>query len=482
MRQLTNWSALLLATVLSAALLLGCKKEADVSPVSALTNPTSTTAQTAQDWILENMRDVYYWADRIPASPNFSLAPTKFFESLLYDRANTANPQRDRFSWIEEDATQLVASLNGQQLSTGLEFNLFLRTQTGSDLIGKVLYVQRGSPAEKAGFRRGDYFYAVNGQRLTMENRIQLLYGDLTTSTFGLLTVNANNQLADSPQTRTVTATTLQEDPVYLDSVYTVGAKKIGYLVYNQFVPGPNGSSVATYDQKLDAVFGKFKSQGINELVLDLRYNRGGSVASATKLASLIVRGAKAGDVFAESRWNPLLTAEIKKLSNADQYFYERFVSKANNIGTSIGQVYVLATGSSASASELMINGLRPYMTVNIIGSTTYGKNVGSITISDDTGKFKYGLQPIVIRSYNSAGQSDYFQGFAPTVTATEPLVLKPLGDRTETLLATAIGRITGSAVGGRLAAEGQDAAPAIGSSIDHKAGGGNMIVNSPIR
>ncbi len=476
---LTKWTTPLLLMVLGTLALSSCKKTADVSP---LTSAVSDTAQTANGWILANMRDLYYWTDKIPASPNMTLSPTDFFYSLLYDYTNTANPQRDRFSWIETDANQLKASLNGQTLSTGLNFKLYLRTQGGTEVIGKVLYVQHNSPAEQAGFKRGEYFYAVNGQRLTTSNYANLLYGNLTTSSFGLLTLDANNQLVDSNQARSVTAISFQEDPVYLDSVYTIGTKKIGYLIYNQFIPGPNGSSVATYDQKLDNVFGKFKSQGVNELILDLRYNPGGSVASATKLASLIVRGAKAGDVFAESRWNATATAEIKKFSNADAYFYNRFVSKADNIGGSLSQIYVLTTGGTASASELIINGLKPYMTVNIIGATTYGKNVGSITISDDTGKFKYGLQPIVIRTYNSAGQSDYYQGFTPTLTVNEPLALKPLGNLNETLLFAAVGRITGTNAGGRLGAEAQNTTPVVGSSIEREAGGSNMFVASPWR
>jgi carboxyl-terminal processing protease len=470
----------------SVAFLASCKTDEDVVPATTTTTPGSTTQPApstdlaVNKWILESLQTYYYWNDKLPANPNLSQAPEQFFLSLLYDRNNTANLQRDRFSWIDASATELVASLNGESLSTGIEFKVFLRTSGGEDVIGKVLYVLPNSPAQRAGIKRGDFFYQVNGQRLTRANYGNLLYGNVSAYTFGMLAIS-NNQLVDSNVTRQLTATVLQEDPVYLDSVYTIGAKKIGYIVYNQFVPGPNGSNSTAYDQKLDNIFGKFKAQGVNELVLDLRYNPGGYVSSASKLASLIVKGAKAGDVFAEKRWNPILTAELKKQSNSDGYFYDRFVTKANNIGANLSRVYVLTTDGTASASELIINGLKPYMTVNTIGGTTYGKNVGSITLSDAPAGTKWGMQPIVSRSFNKVGQSDYWQGFTPTVAASEPLVLKPLGDLSETFLNEAIFQISGTRTA-RRAAEVQMTTEAIGSSISRKAGGSNMFSPAPVR
>ena len=255
--------------------------------------------------------------------------------------------------------------------------------------------------------------------------------------------------LVDSDKTRNVTATVFQENPVFMDSIYTVGSKKVGYLVYNQFVPGANGSKANEYDAQVDAVFSNFKAQGVNELVLDLRYNPGGYTSSSANLASLIGKGISSSKLYFREEWNTTITPELQK-EYGSSFFIQNFLDKAQNIGNNLSRVFVLTTDHTASASELIINGLRPYMTVTTIGTTTYGKNVGSITITDDTGKIKWGMQPIVFKSYNSAGQSDYSTGFTPTVEVEEPLSLLPLGDTNEALLSAALNQISGTYSGRR--------------------------------
>jgi carboxyl-terminal processing protease len=125
--------------------------------------------------------------------------------------------------------------------------------------------------------------------------------------------------------------------------------------------------------------------------------------------------------VYFREEWNSTLTPYLKQ-EYGDEFFLQRFVAKSQNIGSNLQRVFVLTTEGTASASELIINGLRPYMTVTTIGTTTYGKNVGSITIVDDSGKIKWGMQPIVFKSFNSLGQSDYSTGFTPNVEVEEPL------------------------------------------------------------
>jgi carboxyl-terminal processing protease len=134
-----------------------------------------------------------------------------------------------------------------------------------------------------------------------------------------------------------------------------------------------------------------------------------------------------------------------------------------------------LTSRRTASASELIINGLKPYMEVITIGTQTTGKNVGSITITDDTGKKKWGLQPIVFKSYNAQNQSDYTAGFLPTIQAEEPLELLPLGDTKEAILSRTLLQITGAPTA-RLRNLEMAPLPSIGSSIEHKAAGSNMF------
>ncbi|MGA0560735.1 S41 family peptidase [Larkinella sp. VNQ87] len=461
------WSlALLLVSLLS-----GCQKEADdIDP-----DPTTSTSEneTVNNWILENMRDYYYWNDKIPSNPDLTLNPSDFFDSLLYTYDATTRPDGDRFSWIEENADDLTASLSGESTTTGMEFMLYLRSQGSTNVIAQVLYVLPDSPAEKAGFKRGDIISKVNGQTITTSNYVSLLYSGATNYSFGLAEVQ-NNSLVDTDRTISVTATVLQANPIFIDSIYTVGSKTVGYLMYNQFVPAPNNSNGSEYDDQVDAIFSNFKAKGVNELILDLRYNPGGYTSSSANLASLIGKNIDNSKVYFREEWNATLTPYIRQ-EYGEEFFVQRFLNKSQNIGSNLSRVFVLTTDGTASSSELIINGLRPYMTVTTIGTTTYGKNVGSITIVDDTGEIKWGMQPIVFKSFNSLGQSDYSGGFAPNVEVEEPLELQPLGDVSETLLNEALYQITGSRLGRRGVSAGNEL-PALGSSIQRKAGGGRMI------
>jgi len=344
-----------------------------------------------------------------------------------------------------------------------------------------VLYVQPGSPAAKAGIKRGDVISKVNGESLTGTNYQTLLSSNADSYVFGFATL-VNGTLTDSNQTKQVNAIVFQSDPFLLDTTYTIGNKTVGYVVYNQFVRGVNkadGSSDNAYDLKMESIFDKFKQKGVNELVLDLRYNRGGYVSSSTNLASLIGKNIDASKVYFTQKWNSIVTDENDK-KYGKGWNNQTFLTKSTAIGANLSRVFILTTGSTASASELVINGLKPFMTVNTIGTTTVGKNVGSVTISDNLGRIKWGIQPITFKSANAQGFTDYAGGFTPTVRVTEPdprkNSWKALGDLTEPLLGEAIFQITGTRMARRAASTDSDVVP-IGSSIDSKAGGGNMFV-----
>lgn len=442
-----------------------CKKDSEV------TTPQTNQNPTINQWIYEQMSSYYLWEDKMPkqAATNTSLNPEDYFSSLLYTYSATTNPQGDRFSFLSDDATALEGELNGESVTTGMQFRLFYRDNSNTSIAGQVLYVLKGSPADLAGFKRGDLFTRVNGQALTASNYSSLLFGTTTTFTFTLGTVTGNS-IDDSSVTRSVTAKSFQEDPVFLDSVYTVNSKKIGYLVYNQFISSPNSNSTSgEYDNHLRAIFGKFKSAGVSQLVLDLRYNPGGSGTTAINLASLIVKYTGTKQVFYKEEYNSALNQYIQSRYGTDS-FNSYFAQEGNNIGNQLSKVTILTSGWTASASELIINGLKPYMTVNLIGETTYGKNVGSTTLTDDTGKIKYALQPIIVKVYNSVGQSDYTAGFLPNIVVSEPLVLQALGSTAEPMLKTAL---LGAVMGGRA-----EAGPStVGSSLERKGIFGKLIM-----
>lgn len=457
-------------SLLALALLTGCKKDTD-----ATTPATHSEENTPiNQWIYEQMQAYYLWTDQLPVenTTDQTLAPEDYFNSLLYAYNATSNPQGDRFSYLSSDAESLEAALNGESLTTGMQFRLFYRDNANVNVVGQVLYVLKNSPADLAGFKRGDVFTKVNGTTLTVTNYSDLLYGSGTTYTFTLGTVNTTTgTLDDTSTTRSVTATTFQEDPVYLDSVYTVNGKSVGYLLYNQFVSSPNGSSSNAYDNHLRQIFAHFKAAGIQELVLDLRYNPGGSGATAINLASMIVKYSGADQVFYREEYNTELNKYLQQQYGSDS-FNAYFTNEANNVGNQISKVTILTSEWTASASELVINGLKPYMNVQLIGETTYGKNVGSTTLTDDSGKIKYALQPIIVKVYNSLGQSDYTAGFTPAIVLSEPFNLYPLGSTQEALLQTAL---YGSSTSGRQVA----GIHAVASSLTQKTLFGKLLIRS---
>lgn len=456
---------LFLPVIFLAVLAFSCKEKN--------TDPKNDT-QTNQ-WIYSNMKYWYYWTDHITSSPDYTKTPSDFFNSLLYKFDATARPDGDRFSWMQESAAELEASLGGESKTSGMEIKLVYFPSNTTNVVGIVLYVIPGSPAAKAGFVRGDVFSSINDQKLTDANYSKLL-NTQDKATYTLADIG-DGTLKETTTKREVTPIVLQEDPVFFDSVYTIGASKIGYVVYHQFIPEPYQANNQAYDKKLDAIFSKFKSSNINALVLDLRYNPGGYVSSATNLASLIGK-ATSNDIFYYKEYNKQVTeTNLKKYG--ESYFYDKFVTKSQNVGNQLQKLVFLVSSRTASASELLVNGLKPFMSVTLVGTKTVGKNVGSVTLSDEKNGIKVGLQPIVSKSLNRDKKSDYNTGFEPDVKASEGNILYPYGDPRDPLLGEALFQITGTHVtrqarNARVLQE--EAANELGSTISGKAGGSNMF------
>ncbi len=396
-------------------------------------------------WIFGIMDFWYYWTEDMNAPLSATEDPEDFFEALLVDQ--------DRFSAIYPDYQELINSLEGVSKEAGYEFGLFRESSTNNRVIAEVFYIKKGSPADGKNIRRGDIITHVNGNAITLANYQTLLKEmeephTLTTHRYD----DEERRYLQLPEDISLTTTILSEDPVFLDSMYTIEGHKIGYLVYNFFTPGEdvgsaNENAYGVYDQELDEKFAEFKAEGIQDLIIDLRYNGGGFVSSAINLASLIGLGVTENDIFYQTRYNTTIQSEYIRQFGEDELTKE-FVTKAENLGAQLngGRVYFLTSNRTASASELVINGLKPYMDVKIVGDTTFGKNVGSIALEDENNEDNpYGLLPIVSQSFNSLDQSDYSNGFVPDILAREfEERLKPFGDSQELLLRKAIAEITG--------------------------------------
>ncbi|HWS59733.1 MAG TPA: S41 family peptidase [Flavobacterium sp.] len=439
--------------LLSIFIFQSCQDEDDVAAPSNL---------EVNDFIWKGLNLYYLWQADVPNLSDSKFAnqselnnflkgyakPEDLFESLLYKPESLFPDSEavDRFSWIVDDYLELEGQLQGTTNNNGVEFGLSRKSSGSSEIIGWVRYIIPNSDASTKNIKRGDVFYGVNGTQLTISNYQSLLFGSNNDYTLNMADINGG---AYTPNGKTValTKTILDENPILVNKIITSGSHKIGYLMYNAFY--------SNYDNKLNEAFGSLKSQGITDLVLDLRYNGGGSVLTATRLASMIT-GAYTGQIFAKQQWNSKIESYFA--SNDPESLKDLFVDK---IGTTpinslnLNRVYILTSASTASASELVINGLKPFINVIQIGDITTGKNVGSVTVYDSPtfGKEKrnpnhrYAMQPIVLKIVNKDGFGDYQSGLEPTYKLKETLsTLNVLGSPTEPLLSLAIGKITGIA------------------------------------
>ena len=378
---------------------------------------------------------------------NSYVNPEDLFDDLLYDQGNT-----DRFSWFIEDYVVQNQQFQGISLSFG--FRLQGVFFNDNDAILYVRYVAPNSPASVAGIKRGDIINGLNGTVLNQNNYYSEV-DNFSNETITLTFVSESGGILTPIEDKTITAVVLSENPVHFQKVFNdIDGKKVGYLVYNAFR--------SSYNDELNAAFEFFIGEGINELVLDLRLNGGGSVLTSTYLASMIYQNAGT-DVFAELNFNDKHSVENGSYDFQDSLnIYDSSGSKTgeeliNRLNT-INRLYVLTSGSTASASEMIINGIKAFIDVKLIGTTTFGKNVGSITLYDSpssqytseesaNSSHKNAMQPIVFQIFNKLGQSDYTQGFTPDTEVKEYESwnnILPFGDENETLLKAALDNIRG--------------------------------------
>jgi len=413
------------------------------------------------DFIWKGLNQYYYWQEAID-----SLADSKTSNAAEYVKflGNTVDPSDfftslnhpdDRFSWIDEDYVNLENQLAGISASNGMKFLVSRQCDDCNGLVAFVTYVLPESDAAAKGIERGDFITTINGTGLNVNNYRDLLYGDALSYTIELADYDPTDKSFDlTGETITLDKVEdFQENPIHKNLVLDVGSQKVGYLMYNRFLN--------EFDDQLIQTFSDFATKGITELVLDLRYNPGGSVRTCVYLANMIT-GQFTGEIFAQQIWNSKLLAYFEALNSnsndSDDKELNNYFTNTTSEGLTLpalnlNTVYVIATNRSASASELLINGLAPHINVVLIGNTTYGKNVGSITVYDyidnegtKNPNHTYAMQPIVLKIANSEGFADYANGLNPDIELRERASdLGVLGTPTEPLLSVALSQITGS-------------------------------------
>ncbi len=429
--------------------------DANISGEANTTTPEEISGyRYVNEWIYEEMSIYYLWNDKLPRAPKYSLRPDNFFSSLLNTYHPVSNKEGDRFSWIQEDYTELLDNLSGVSSDEiGFEY-ILVPVNQGNNYYALVLYAMHGTDATTKGINRGRFITKINDQDITAQNYRNLFGG---TGTKRLSMADWVYDIEEEAYYLTNTGVeTIQmhnryaENPVYMDSVYTIGDKNIGYLVYNFFAPD-RGNNSNEYDKLLVEKIANMESRGVSEMVLDLRYNSGGAVSSAYALASALVKDRSTDNILVTAQYNNLVHNSLAREYGADynkDYFIDEIVGTNIPIpALNLPRLHVLTSGWTASASELIINGLKPYMEVVLIGETTYGKNVGSITIyEEDDPKNKWGMQPIVVKFANSEGNSDFTAGFSPDheIDEFKELFLYDWGNTNDPMLEKAISLITG--------------------------------------
>ncbi len=408
-----------------------------------------------QNFIWKGLNAFYFWQQDVD-----DLADTRFTsqtelntfledyedpQDLFYNALLNNYPTTDKYSWIVDDYIALEQQLQqGISGTTGAEFGLVPETGSATDLYGFIKYIIPGSDAASKNIQRGDIFHAVNGTELTRDNYRQLLFSSSVSGyTLNLANFNAGNPTSNGLSVD-LTKTEIQENPVFITKTFDIMGKKIGYLMYNGFT--------RAFDNELNDAFATLVAEGVTDLVLDLRYNPGGSVQTATYLSSMVT-GQFTGELLIQEKWNDKWQNYFEQ--NDPSRLINNFVNQIDSGSAlnslNLNDVIILTTGGSASASELVINGLNPYINVTTIGTKTEGKYVASITLydSDDFNKdgastnHNWAMQPIVLEIQNKLGENDK-DGFDPTIELPEDRDnLGILGEVTEPLLERAITFIT---------------------------------------
>lgn len=442
-----------------------CKKDTP-TPTPPVTTPTR--ADLTKDSIFLYAKQLYLWNDALPTYEAFkprgyTSKTTDFlnYESELLAIANSAkNPATNRayeyyangtdtkYSYISDIANKnpvayipnktSAVDLEGNGNDFGLKISAYGQSEGGVEpFVLYVTAVYQNSPADKAGMVRSHKILKINNQTIGANYTAERdgINAALSASSIKLEGITHVNGIPDAPFTVNLTKASYKSSPVYAAKVFTSGSKKIGYLAYARF------SNLTNSKPEFDAAFAKFAAENVTELIIDLRYNGGGYVSTAEYLINQIAPSSLNGKVMYSEHYNtlmqgggaailnnqPFLDATGKPIFNNGRLVtYADFdysvkgnteIFLKNGPLTGVSKVVFIVSGSTASASELVINSLKPHIEVKIVGTQTYGKPVGFFPIRLEN---KYDVYYSLFQTKNSLGQGDYYSGFTPDVAFTD--------------------------------------------------------------
>jgi len=421
-------SRIVFPAFVAASLLVfaSCKKDKDViavAPPNTGGGGGTVSSTTIKDSVLLLTKDVYLWNSQIPASfnvQNYSdpAAIMTAIQPFSMEPGFSSAVDKWSFAMKKTEWDQMSGNTGhvGTTAATGdFGFTVFFRAE--GDL--RVRLVEPNSPAGMAGVERSWRITSINGNtNITTGNSnfiINAIYSSGSGSFVfqkpegGLVTLN-------------LTAVTYAKKPVYLDTVYHINGKTIGYLVFNSFL-----GNINTINAEFQRVFSRFAAEQVTDVVVDLRYNGGGYVALAEQLSNYLVKPGANGSLM------------MKQLYNSQNSANNQVTNYRKAGSLNLDDIYFIVGRGTASASELVINNLKPYIDVKLVGaSATHGKPVGffPIPVSD------WYIFPVSFRTVNKNGEGNYFNGFAVNAQVADGLD-KDWGDVNEASLASAIRNIT---------------------------------------
>ncbi len=416
-------------------LFVACEDNDDVKTIETV--EIDKTTLKVNNFIWDVMDEVYLWQEKMPRDININTETDSkaYFKKLLYTTD-------DKWSFITDDVEGLLGSFDGHEKTFG--YSLIAGKFSNTDNYFFIVeYVENSSPASEAGMKRGDIIIKINGQSITLDNYSEIIYGNTITITKGVL---VDNSIAEGGNV-TLTSREMDINPILISKVILNEGKKIGYIVYNQFIED--------YNSHLDEVFQFFKDEDVSDVILDLRFNSGGYVTAAIHLCSIIApyNVVSNSQVLIKKQWNKLYQNYWTSKNIMEQL--QSTFNPEVTVNMNLSNIYILTSSGTASASELTISGLEPYMNVTTIGEATSGKYTASSTfqpVINNDGDLdqeikNWAIQPIIFKYSNAVGKTDFKDGLPATHEVEEILLdtyVPQLGDEDEPLLAKAVELITG--------------------------------------
>lgn len=377
-------------------------------------------------WMDSVMREDYLWWEEMPGFDdlNYFLSPQEFLDKVRSDKDN---------GYSKVDTLRTTP-----EPTYGFDYALSRVPDNDTAYYAQITYVIPHSPAEEAGLERGGWIMSVEGDYITLKREPLLKGGGDRHLELGRYTLRpaSDETQEDTMLIEPAGSTTLGAEKPVEDAVipfYSLvrPSSKVAYIVYNSFDPAT--------DEEVRRFSLFCKDNGVKDLVLDLRYNEGGKTESAQLWATVIAPASALGQPFAS-----LLHSEKKQDLDKTLILDEALLEGGTNLNLS--RLFVITGENTSGTAEMLVNCLKPYMEVVLIGQNTQGNHYG--TNSYVNGKFPWILRPVVCEVVNAEGTADYTEGFAPDHAADEladPSKVLPLGHPDEALLNIALNLIEGN-------------------------------------